>query len=201
MSSNIELTKEKILREAEKEFANKGPLASSINVISAESKVNKRIIYEYYDSKEELYKEVLKMNFNRIEFIVGKRECMNQDDIIACIKQIIKDYYLFLRDNENYVKIMAWEEISGGKVAKNAIPDAFSIIHDRLHKIYKVGVEQKIFRENIDLDQLVMSVSALCFFTFARKEILYNLWVDDLEKKINDRLEHINNLILNTLCI
>ncbi|SMB84675.1 transcriptional regulator, TetR family [Desulfonispora thiosulfatigenes DSM 11270] len=201
MSNNAELTKQKILVEAEREFAKKGPYASSINVISERSTINKRMIYHYYHSKEELYKEVLRMNFNKIKIIVGEKVCINQNDLIACIKQLIKDYYYFLRDNENYVKIMAWEETSGAEVAKNVIPDTFLIIYDRLQDIYYEGVKQGIFKEQIDLNQLVISVSGLCFFTFARKEVLYNLWVDDLETKLNERLEHIYSLILNTLCI
>lgn len=200
MSSGDESIKQKILTEAEREFAKKGPYASSINVISEESTVNKRIIYQYYHSKEELYKEVLRMNFNKIEFIVGQKECSDPRDLIACIKQLIRDYYYFLRDNENYVKIMAWEETSGAKIAKDVIPSTFLIIYDRLQTIYHEGVKQEVFKDNIDLNQLVISVSGLCFLTFARKEILYNLWEDDLEKKLDERLEHIYSLILNTLC-
>lgn len=197
---NSEISKSKILKEAEIEFAHKGPIASSVNVIADKAQINKRMIYHYFGSKEELYKEVLKTNFYKIRAI-GDRAFVNANDSISCVKQIIRDYYYFLKKNPNYVKIMAWEEISGGYIARDIIPNMLLLSYDRLKEVYQDGVNKKIFKEGIDLTQLVISVTALCFLTFARREILESYWKDDMDNKLEDRLRHIYDLVLNTLCI
>ena len=53
-----ELTKNKILAAAECEFSEKGIWGARIDAIAASAGVNKRMIYEHYESKEGLYKVV-----------------------------------------------------------------------------------------------------------------------------------------------
>lgn len=192
-------SKMKIIKEAEKQFAENGLQAASVNVIAENAGINKRMIYHYFGSKEDLYKEVLKINFHRI-YVIGERAFEKRKDLIACVKQVIRDYYYFLRDNPNYVKIMAWEEVSGGKIAKDVIPDTLMVGYERINEIYQEGVEKGVFRKNVDLDQLILSINALCFVTFARLEMLHILWQDKMELKLEERLNHLYDLVLNGIC-
>lgn len=200
ISRNPESSKMRILQEAERQFALKGLYGSSVNVIANKAKINKRMIYHYFGSKEELYIEVLKINLDKIKAI-GEKAFENREDLIFCVKQIIKDYYYFLNNNPHYVKIMAWEEISGGKIAQRLIPDLLLLSLGRLREIYDEGVQKGIFRPNIDLSQLIFSVNGLCFITFSRKEMLQGVWEEDFSHKLEDRLEHIYNLVLRGICL
>lgn len=191
-----EASKMRIIKEAEKQFAEKGLYAASVNVIAENAGINKRMIYHYYGSKEELYQEVLKVNFRKI-YALGKQAFENREDIIGCAQQIIREYYYFLYNNPNYVKIMAWEEVSGGKYAREVIPDTLLVGYDKLKEVYQEGLDQGIFRPNVDLKQLIISINALCFITFARKEMMELLWQGDMEKKLEERLEHIYDLVLH----
>ncbi len=65
-----------------------------------------------------------------------------------------------------------------------------------MEKIYEEGVEKGVFRKNIDLEQLILSINALCLITFVRLEMLRALWQEKLEKKLEERLEHIYELVL-----
>ncbi|NLW25739.1 MAG: helix-turn-helix transcriptional regulator, partial [Clostridia bacterium] len=62
----------RIIREAERQFAEKGLYAASVNVIAENAGINKRMIYHYFGSKEDLYKEVLRVNFQRI-YAIGEK--------------------------------------------------------------------------------------------------------------------------------
>ena len=59
-------TKEAILQAAELEFAEKGIYGARVDEIAAKAGVNKRMIYEYYGNKEELYKTVLATVYGRL---------------------------------------------------------------------------------------------------------------------------------------
>jgi len=191
-------TKKRILEEAEKQFAKVGPFQASVNVIAENAKINKRMIYHYFGSKEELYRAVLKANLQKIYELEAKA-FEKSEDLIANVRQGIRDYYYFLRDNPNYVKINAWEDVAGGQVTRELVEDTLLIGYDKLKRIYQEGVTRGIFRKDISLEQIIISINALCFSTFARKEVLKFFWKQDIEIKLEERLEHICQLILRTL--
>ena len=63
-----ELTKNKILAAAEGEFSEKGIWGARIDAIAESAGVNKRMIYEHYGNKENLYKTVLEIEIAVIKF-------------------------------------------------------------------------------------------------------------------------------------
>lgn len=199
MAKDPELSKIKILKEAEKQFAENGLQAASVNVIARNAEINKRMIYHYFGSKEALYKEVLKSNFLKI-YVLGERAFGKKISLQDQVKQVIREYYYFLWNNPYYVKIMAWEEISGGAMVREVIPDTLLIGYERIKDIYEVGVSKGVFNKGIDLNQLILSINALCFVTFTRKEMLEVLWGKDINHKLEERLEHIYDLVLNGIC-
>jgi len=193
-------TKKRILEEAEKQFAQVGPFQASVNVISENAKINKRMIYHYFGSKDELYKAVLKENLQKI-YELEARAFEKDEDLVANVRQGIRDYYYFLRDNPNYVKIIAWEDVAGGHVARELVQDTLLIGYDKLKRVYQEGVTRGIFRKDISLEQIIISINALCFTTFARREVLKVFWGEDVEGKLEERLEHICGLILGGITI
>ena len=52
-----EITKAKILASSEFEFSEKGFFGARIDEIAERAGVNKRMIYEHFESKENLYRE------------------------------------------------------------------------------------------------------------------------------------------------
>ncbi len=53
--------RKRLLREAEKLFVIKGYHVVTVDEIASKSKLNKRMIYVYFGSKEKLYSEVLRL--------------------------------------------------------------------------------------------------------------------------------------------
>jgi AcrR family transcriptional regulator len=64
---------EAILRGAARAFARTGYAGTSMEDIAAASGITKLIVYRHFDSKEELYREVLQRVFDRLaeEFVMG----------------------------------------------------------------------------------------------------------------------------------
>ncbi len=198
---SVEDSRRKILEAAEVEFAEFGLEGASVNIIAEKSGLNKRMIYHYFDSKEGLYEEILKINFYKIFELEKNAFSMpeSEKDIFKSIRQGITDYYNFLKSNPNYVKLITREELSGGKYIHKLIPDTFLIGFDKLLSIYKRGVEKDLLKENIDIMQVIISINAMCFIPFTRAEMLKEIWAPDYDKKIKERLEHIITMVINEI--
>lgn len=190
-----EASKKRILEEAEKEFAEKGLSGASVNVIALKARINKRMIYHYFSSKEGLYEEILRRNILKITEMA--QEYFDEDrDPVAGVRSMVTEYYNFLRHNPEYVKIMAWEEVSGGQTVKKIFPDLLPLNYKRLENFYIRGCEQKVFRKDIDLMQLIVSVIGVCAFTFARREMYFGIFPEkEVGKMLDKRLDHILELI------
>ena len=55
-----EATKERILAAALHEFSAKGISGARVDAIASRAKVNKRMLYYYFGSKDELFREILR---------------------------------------------------------------------------------------------------------------------------------------------
>ena len=204
---NAECSRSKILEVAEVEFANSGLFGASVNIIAEKAELNKRMIYHYFDSKEGLYQEVLKVNFNKIFELeknafsldlYDQQENLSQK-IPQAIRQGISDYYNFLKKNPNYVKLITREELAGGPYIHKLIPDTFLLGFEKLLQIYELGVKSGILKKGLDIMQIIISINAMCFIPFTRQEMLKEIWGADYEQKLEERLEHITNMILKEI--
>lgn len=204
---NAECSRSKILEVAEVEFANSGLFGASVNIIAEKAELNKRMIYHYFDSKEGLYQEVLKVNFNKIfeleknAFsldIHDQQENLSQK-IPQAIRQGIFDYYNFLKKNPNYVKLITREELAGGPYIHKLIPDTFLLGFEKLLQIYELGVKSGILKKGLDIMQIIISINAMCFIPFTRQEMLKEIWGADYDQKLEERLDHITNMILREI--
>jgi TetR/AcrR family transcriptional regulator len=112
-------SKDDILNAAEMEFAEKGIFGTRIDEIAAKAKINKRMIYEYFGSKEELYKAVLSDVYRRL----SRRELLVLSEDIECmeaIRKIITLYFDYLNENPSYVNLILWENLNKGKYINQA---------------------------------------------------------------------------------
>jgi TetR/AcrR family transcriptional regulator len=117
-----ELTKQRILEAAETEFAAKGIYGARVDDIAERAKANKRMIYEYFGSKEQLYSEVLGVVYSRIT--EREKELLNDNtDCIQAIRNIIAMYFEFLNSDRNFVKLIMWENLNQARYIKaNDVP-------------------------------------------------------------------------------
>ena len=192
---NPDITKQKILLAAEAEFASLGLHGARINIIAEKSGVNKRMIYHYYCSKEGLYESVLEYNFKKIANL-GNDELFSGDDVEKGVREIISRYFSFLSENPNYVKIKAWEEVSSSSYNKKTLIESLSPAFHQTYEFYRRGCELRIFKNNINLIQLIISAHAMCFISFTQQDILKSFMPDNT---MANRLEHICQVVLCTL--
>ena len=195
-------SREDILNAAEQEFADKGIFGARIDEIAARADINKRMIYEYYGNKEELYKAVLAAVYQRLSRMeVGLLS--TELPSTEAIKKIISLYFDFLRDNPTYVSLILWENLNKGKYIESM---DFSGIKDPsfelLRKIVNKGKKEGIFRQDIDSEQIILSLLTYTFSYFSNKYTLSKLLGRQLanEENIHKRVENVTEMFLQYMC-
>ena len=85
-------TREIILKTAEEEFANKGFYGARVDEIARNSTINKRIIYQNFNSKEQLYKEVLIHAYTKMAKAASELFTV-QENATQTIKNLLRMYF------------------------------------------------------------------------------------------------------------
>ena len=193
-----EESRARILNSATKIFAKKGPQGSRVDEIAEDAGINKRMLYHYFGNKEDLYVEVLRLNYNKI-FTLGKNAFRLGDDPRENVTRAIRAYFYFLAENEAFVRLTSWEALNGGRYVKKVISQYFDLVELEFGDIIKDGIKRKFIKPDTDFRQVLLSVQALCLAYFNRLEMVQPLWQEDMLSKgmLEARLQHILDLIFN----
>lgn len=193
---NPEATREKLLRSAGTIFARKGLDGARVDEIAAAAGVNKRMIYHYFGSKEELYTEVLKVHFSRV-YDLGGRVVDPGAGPLANLRNITREYFYFLANNQEFVRLISWENLYGSRHAARLLPGYLRNSLPGLREIYNAGVKSGVFRSGVDVDHLILSIHGLCLVYLTRQELLHVLRGEDMGTgdRLEEWLQHMLELV------
>ena len=196
-----DLTKQRILEAAEQEFSEKGLYGARVDEIAAKADINKRMLYQYFGNKEDLYKTVLFHVYKRIADIDALL-LTDSKDSCALVRKIIRVYYDFLAQNPTFVRMIMWENLNGAQyLADSGAADIKDPAIRALGKIIDDGKEKGVFRENVDKAQVMLSLITFSFSYFSNIHTLSLLLKTDLgsEENMKKRVDYVANLLLNDL--
>lgn len=200
-SKKTEITKEKILAAAEKEFSDKGFFGARIDSIAELSGVNKRMIYEHFTNKELLYETTLLAVYARLAecertFII---DGLSPAD---AIKNLIHVYFSFLEENPTFVRMLMWENLNNAKAlsdekSRTLKDPAIKYIKEQIRK----GKSEGIFKPDADEYQIVVSVMNFGFSYFSNihtLSVILGQKMSDSEE-IRRRADFVSDMIIGHL--
>lgn len=192
-------SRQRILNAAREVFAEVGFEAARVDEIARRADINKRMLYHYFGGKEDLYIEVLHQCFKDAWERAGTLLAAKSVDILDRAKSAISAYFWYLVEHPEFLRLMEWESLQGGRHARRFLPDFFALGMHQLEKILKDGVAAGIFRRDVDMRQLLISINGLCSAYLSRREILGFLWTEDMfsPRMLEQRLDHILELLFN----
>lgn len=199
---NSEKSRKDILLAAENQFSEKGFYGARVDEIAELAKINKRMIYQYYENKECLYKSVLYEVYQRIEN--SEKEILKKNpDGIALIEEIISTYFDFLQENPTFVNILSWENLNKAKYLEE-LPieqvrrQTLNVFCQKITDGKKAGV----FSAEIDEWQVIMSLIMICFSNFSNRYTLSRLFSKNLMDKevLEERKKHTLDIVLSYMC-
>ena len=191
-------SRQSILEAAEAEFSEKGVHGARVDAIADLAGLNKRMIYEYYDSKEGLYKAVLVEVYSRLSRL--ESALLVQDATAAeRFRSLIRLYFEFLRDNPTYVNLILWENLNQGRYLREVdIPAIKTPAFDLIRALFESGKADGSFRSDLDADQMLLSLLTYTFSYFSNRYTLSSLLGRDLgdETQLQRRIEAVTDMFL-----
>jgi TetR/AcrR family transcriptional regulator len=198
-------SKEKILEAAIEVFAEKGRFGARMEGIASRAGVNKAMLYYYYTSRDNLYREVLRSilagNFKRI-FAPLRRSSYRKADPAEEVRRLSKAYFRVFSRNPSHTRILIEALAGEPSVIREIVhqlkaePDI--VDPDLVLRILREGVARGDFR-NIEPRQIVISLIGMNLIYFLAgpvAEVLLDLDADEAASFRKGRKESIVELLL-----
>jgi TetR/AcrR family transcriptional regulator len=190
-------TRERILQTAIRLFSQKGYDGASVDEIVSGAKINKRMVYHYFKNKEGLYAAALAAVFERLANVEAEIFHDHPSADLA-IERIATVYFEFLHKNPEFIALLHWENLQGGKHLK-ALPASVTKapILDSLGRVIEEGIASGQIRPEIDKRHMLINLIGICMIYFSNRHTLSRTVGLDLENPatLNEGLKHALALI------
>ena len=162
---NAEQTRQRLLRAATREFAAKGFAGARVDTIAARAKINKRMLYHYFGSKEGLFLAVLEDAYGSIREAEKDLalEHLAPHQAIERVVDFTWDYYL---QHPEFLTLVNSANLHKARHLKKSrvLPEMHSGMLQMIGAVLNRGVASGEFRADADPLQLVISVAALGYY-------------------------------------
>ncbi len=187
-----------ILAAARDEFARYGLAGARVDRIAENAKLNKRLIYYYFTSKDDLFLAVLEGAYADI------RQAEQQLRLTAlappeALKRLTEFTWNYYIDHPEFLTLLNSENLHQAKHLTNStrIREMNSPLIQTLGEILERGRVAGIFRGGVDPVQLYISIASLAYFYLSNHHTLSAVFGRDLmsAKARSERLSHICEVI------
>ncbi|MEN9715901.1 MAG: hypothetical protein RJA35_1368, partial [Actinomycetota bacterium] len=176
-------TRRDILAVATAEFATEGFAGARVDKIAEDTATTKRMIYYYFGSKEGLYLAVLEAAYEKVR---SQEKHLNVDDLdpVAALRRLAEFTYDHHTSHQDFIRLVQIENIHRAEhLSKSSrIAELNSTAIASLESIIRRGVEQGIFRSDIDALDAHMMISSYSVFHVANRHTFKSVFGRDLLK-------------------
>ena len=162
---DAEATRARILVAAKREFARNGLGGARVDEIAERAKANKRMIYHYFGSKEDLFRAVLEEVYAHIRAAERKLD-LDALEPKAALERLVRftwEYhlkhpeFLTLVNSENLHRAVHLRKSDAEKVVSRGVVETVQRILDR-------GVAEGVFRPGVSSVQLNITIAAIGYY-------------------------------------
>jgi AcrR family transcriptional regulator len=165
-----ERTRQEILDIAFDEFAENGLSGGNTDAIAARANITKRLIFYYFNSKEELFTAVLEMAYARMR---AAEEDLHLEALApeAAIRRLAEFTFDFHQANPEFVRLVSIENIHRGRHigSSRRLKEMTQPSISQIAKLLERGVAGGMIRPGIDPIELHMTLNALSIFSVANR--------------------------------
>jgi TetR/AcrR family transcriptional regulator len=174
---DAQATRAALLDHAVRAFAERGFDGARIDEIAAAADINKRMIYAYFGDKDGLYLAVLDDRLSQAMRIAAAPETGSPR---VQAERIITRFFDFLADHPEFVRLLTWEALSGERRGRKILLARLEAGLEPLRAILRRGVEEGVFRRDLDPRVVMLGVNALLLGYFNQRHLVEALWKTDL---------------------
>ncbi|MEM9439147.1 MAG: TetR/AcrR family transcriptional regulator [Pseudomonadota bacterium] len=162
---DADATKARILAAAKSEFARLGLAGARVDEIAEKASANKRMIYHYFGSKEDLFQVVLEEAYLDIRSAEQELDLdhLAPRDALETLVRFTWDYYL---DNPEFITLVNSANLHRGRHLENSerLRTASRRFVNMVRSILDRGVAEGVFRPGIDPVQLNITIAAIGYY-------------------------------------
>ena len=191
-------TRARILAAATAEFARKGLAGARVDAIANRAKINKRMLYHYFNSKDDLFLAVLEEAYAGIRAAERKLDLEHLDPVTAITRLIEFTWGYYLKHPE-FLRLVSTENLHRAAHLKRSprIKELHSPFVALLDRLLQRGVEEGLFRPDLDARQVYISIAALGYYYQTNRYTLSVIYGTDLGAR--DALDARRAVIVDTI--
>ncbi len=188
-----------ILAAARDEFAEHGLGGARMDRIAERAGLNKRLIYYYFEDKEQLFSAVLEQAYLDIREAERKLNLLviEPADAVRRLVEFTWDYYLA---HPEFLSLLNSANLHRARHLEGSqrVREMNSPLIATLGEILEHGRREGSFRGGIDPVQLYVSIAGLSYFYLSNNHTLSAIFGRDLmtAKARSERLSHMVELVL-----
>jgi AcrR family transcriptional regulator len=173
-----------------------------VDRIAERAGVNKRLIYYYFGSKEDLFLAVLERAY---ESIRSEERALNltQVEPIEAIRRLIAFTWNYYIEHPEFLTLLNSENLHRARHLKRStkVQQMHSPLVATIAEVLERGRRAGLFRAGIDPVQLYISIAGLSYFYLGNCHTLSTIFARDLlaTKARVERLSHMTELVLGYL--
>ena len=194
--------RERILGAALAEFSRHGLGGARVDRIAARARANKRMLYYYFGSKDDLFLAVLEASYAQIRSAERALDLEHLDPR-AALERLVEFTWEYLLAHPEFTALLNSENLHKGRhVARSRrVRELHSPLVEMLRGILKRGAQRGLFRRGVDPAQLYISIAGEGYFYLSNRYTLSRIFGRDLMTKaaLATRARHNRRMILDAV--
>lgn len=176
-----ERTRRNILAAATAEFAAKGLAGARVDEIARRAGSNKRMLYQYFGNKEDLWLVVLERTYEAIRGAEHLQDFQRLDPEEG-MRRLVHFNFRYHGEHPEFIALLNSENLHRARYLRRSakIRALHSPLIAMLDDLLRRGAAEGRFRRNVDPVQLYISIAALAYFYFSNIHTLSTIFGRDL---------------------
>lgn len=195
-----ERTKARILDAATEEFAHYGLGGARVDRIAQRAGANKRMLYYYFGSKDDLFLAALERSYAQIRGAERELDLEHADPREA-LKRLVEFTWRYYLEHPEFMTLLNSENLHKGRHLRRSrrVRALHSPLVEMLRGILRRGEREGFFRPGIDPVQLYISIAGEGYFYLCNRYTLSRIFDRDLmaPRALAGRARHITEMVLN----
>ena len=200
---DAEATRQRILDAARAEFAANGLDGARVDSIALSAQANKRMIYHYFENKENLFKVVLEQAYLDIR---TKEPHLDLETLppVEAIIELVRFTWNYYIENPEFITLVNSENLCHARHIRDS-GVLRTISHRFVRRIQALldrGAYEGVLRPGLDAAQVNITIASICYYYFTNRYTGSVIFSRDFvaPEALRERLDFNIETILRLVC-